>query len=72
MDMIEGQVFGTQTSAGFIPHLEISGQRMPIMVEVSKGRSINHFPKPRIYGNTSVWALPGGFQYVHRDPIKIS
>jgi len=72
MVMIEGEkVRGTQTCIGFIPHLELFGMRMPIQVEHCGPLSYTKLPKPRVYGTSSVWALPGGLSYVHREPVKV-
>lgn len=74
MVMIEGELkkTGTNTSRGFVHHLERNGVRMPIQIERPGNYSFGKFPEPRIYGETSVWATPGGGSYIHREAIRIT
>ena len=73
MVMIEGQeVTGTYTNRGFVHHLERHGVRMPIQIERTKDSAFGKFPEPRIYGEASHWALPGGGVYIHREVIRIT
>jgi hypothetical protein len=70
--MIEGlAVRGTHTAHGFIPYLERNGIAMPIQIEHIGSCSFKKLPKPRIYGSTSVWAIPGGGSYTHRELFPI-
>ncbi len=70
MVMMEGEkAGGTVTTMGFIPHLERFGYQLPIQVEFNPRRSMNQTPAPRIRGNMSSWALPGGGRYLSFEPV---
>jgi hypothetical protein len=57
---------GTQTSQGFIPHLERYGIWLPVKVTVTQCPVQVH---PVTQNGKYVYALPGGGEYVHNEGV---
>lgn len=73
MVMIEGDLpTGTETSRGFVHHLELHGIRMPILIKRPAFDDMDKLPDPRIYEHSSAWALPGGGSFIHNGKVKIT
>lgn len=63
----------TYTQVGTIPHLRHpdTGIAMPIMIRPAT-RDHRGMCEPEIDGQYSLWALPGGFAYVSREPVFVA
>jgi hypothetical protein len=66
---------GTDTTAGFVPHLDFRGISCPVMLVTTRtprGRAVvmnwQFKPRPVRRGNCYVYALPGG--YTVEGPIR--